>query len=174
MNIRLQRALPLALAALLLCQCDTTKSDLEAIARQNAAIAREEGSNYYVGRRYYIPGTRFWGYVRPPRTPWAKAQLVIMDESKLKTPDRGPETGDAATYGKDQNFQYKIFGRFTNRTAYDPNSNQKLPVFQLTGYQLVDRKPGWLFKPSERYSTKEVSLRPVIIPKPLPETEIED
>lgn len=171
MNTFLLRGLVALLALLVLCQCDTTKSDLEAIARQNEVIAREEGSGYYVGRRYYIPGTRFWGYVRPPRAPWAKARLVIMDESKLHTPDRGAETGDQAVYGKDKNCEYKIYGHFTNREAYDPNSNQKLPVFKLTGYQLTTRKPGWLFKPSERYSTKAVTLRPSIIPRPLPDED---
>ncbi|MCD7798543.1 MAG: hypothetical protein LUG84_03930 [Akkermansiaceae bacterium] len=153
----------------LLTQCDTTRRDLEAVAQQNAEISKEQGDGYYVGRRYYIPNTRFWGYIRPPRTPWVRANLVIMDESMLLAPDRGPETGDAAVYGKDNNFEYKIYGKYTDRQAYDPNSNQRLDVFLLTGYRLVNSRPGWLFKPSERYSTKEVSLRPAIVPKPLPE-----
>ena len=63
---------------------------------------------------------------------------MLEARSKLPTPDRGPETGDKAPYGRDQNSQYKIFGRFTDREGYDPNSNQKLPIFQLTGYQSIN------------------------------------
>lgn len=171
MKISLKQTAVAACGLIALSGCNTVKHDLEAIARQNAEIAKEQGDGYYVGRRYYIPSTRFWGYIRPPRTPWAQAKLVIMDESKVHAPDRGAETGENAVYGFDNNYEYKIYGHFADRQAYDPNSNQKLDIFSLTGYKLLDSKPGWLFKPSERYSVSRVSLRPAIIPKPLSKSE---
>lgn len=164
MNTTAKRTIAAVLLTLTLSQCDTTKSDLEGIAKQNTVIMKEQPGNYFVARRYHVPGTRFWGYVRTPRTPWAKADLVLMDEELCPTPDRGPEDGPNKTYGRDQNYEYILYGNYTGRYAYDPNSNQKLKVFRAKKYQLRNADPGWLFKPSERYSTKEVSIRPAIIP----------
>lgn len=160
----LYRSCTLILLALTLTQCDTTKSDIEAINARNVMIAQEPKGDYYIGRRYHVPATRFWGYLRKPGETWKTAQLVIMDETRALTPDRSPEYGPEQKYSKDNNYEYHIFGKFTGKHAYEPNSNLKLPVFRLTGYKLVDPKPGWLFKPSERYSTEKVSLRPAIMP----------
>ena len=154
-------------ACLTLCQCNTFKSDCEAIAKREAEIAQEEPGNYYIGRRYYIPYTRFWGYVRKPGESWRTAKLVIMDESQCHQPDRGPEEPLAnATYGKDQNVEYIIRGTLSTEEAYEPNTNQSLPLFRLTGYEVRNRKPGFLFYPSERYSEKMVSLSPKFMPDP--------
>lgn len=160
----LYRSCSLILLALTLSQCDTTKSDIEAINARNVMISQEPKGDYYIGRRYHVPATRFWGYLRKPGETWRTAKLVIMDESRALTPDRSPEYGPEQKYSKDNNYEYHIYGRFTGREAYEPNSNLKLPVFRITGYKLVNAKPGWLFKPSERYSTEKVSLRPVIMP----------
>ncbi len=54
-----------ALTVLSLTQCSSLRSDCRAIAEREADIARETPGDYYVGRRYYLPNTRFWGYVRP-------------------------------------------------------------------------------------------------------------
>ena len=68
------------LACLTLVQCNTLKSDCEALAEREAQIAQEQAGDYYIGRRYYIPYTRFWGYLRKPGQSWRTAQLVMMDE----------------------------------------------------------------------------------------------
>ena len=80
-------------AALLpaLTQCNTLEKDIAGINARNAEIAREPRGNYFVGRRYHVPATRFWGYLRQPGQTWRTAQLVIMDESACRTPDRLPE-----------------------------------------------------------------------------------
>ncbi len=154
-------------ACLALCQCNTLRTDCEAIAKREAEIAQEEPGNYYIGRRYYIPYTRFWGYVREPGKSWRTAKLVIMDESQCRQPDRGPEEPLAnATYGKDHNVEYIIRGTLTTEEAYEPNTNQVLPLFRLTGYEVRNRKPGFLFYPSERYSDKMLSLQPKFMPDP--------
>lgn len=143
------------------------RDDQLAIARREQIIATEPDGDYYIGRRYFVPATRFWGYLRKPRESWRNAQLVIMDESRKLNPDRYPESGDSPAYSFDNNYEYRIYGHYTGKMAYEPNSNLKLPVFQLTGYELINKDPGWLFKPSEEYSTRTVSLRPVIMPSPL-------
>ncbi len=154
-------------AALLLCQCDTLRSDCRAVAEREAQIAQEPGGDYYIGRRYYVPFTRFWGYLRRPGSSWRTARLVIMDESVVRTPDRGYEPPvRGATFGRDQNVEYILRGRYTGEKAYDPSTNQVLPVFCATSYEVRNRKPGFLFVPSEKYSDDYVTLLPRLVPLP--------
>ena len=131
------------------------------VAVRAAQIASEPKGNFYYGRRYYVENTRFWGYLRKPRQSASNAKLVVMNERKKHTPDRFPENGRGEQrYGFDQNSEYKIFGRYTGETAYEINSNQFLPEFELTGYQLVSRKSGWLFRPTDYYTPKVHTLKP--------------
>lgn len=126
-----------------------------------AKIAGEPTGDFYYGRRYYVEKTRFWGYLRKPRQPANRAKLVIFREDKKLNPDRLPENGPAGRrYAFDHNYEYRIRGYYTGREAYDPNSNQFLPEFMLTGYEVVDRQPGWLFRPDDRYDSKRITLTP--------------
>lgn len=159
--------MPLLGAALIpaLTQCNTLEKDLAAIDARNATIAMEPRGDYFVGRRYHIPYTRFWGYLRQPGQSWRTAQLVIIEESACLTPDRLPEgKGDGLRHAYDNNYEYRVYGKYTGKYGYEPNSNLKLPIFRATKFETVSANPGWLFKPSEEYNKKAVSLRPVIMP----------
>ncbi len=128
-----------------------------------AEIASEPTGNFYYGRRYFVKKTRFWGYLRKPRQSADTAKLVIFNESKKLNPDRLPETGPRAErYGFDQNYEYKIYGYYTGDKVYEVNSNQILPEFMLTGYELVNRNPGWLFSPRDHYNPQYINLRPAL------------
>ncbi len=163
----MKRFFLLCASCLLLTQCHTLQSDCEAIAQRERAIAAEPPGDHYIGRRYYIPCTRFWGYLRQPGQSWREAKLVIMDEQLCRTPDRGYEPPvKGAVFGRDQNVEYTIRGSYTGEKAYDPSTDQILPVFRLASYSVRDEEPGFLFKPSEKYSEQVVSLTPSIMPKP--------
>ncbi|YCM44764.1 hypothetical protein V2O64_01870 [Verrucomicrobiaceae bacterium 227] len=123
-------------------------------------IANEARGDFYYGRRYYVRKTRFWGYLREPGKPAHTGKLVIFNESRKHNPDRLPEAGPGKNYGFDNNYEYKIYGRYTGRTLYEPNSNQFLPEFQLSDYQVVSTNPGWLFTPSDNYNPARVTLLP--------------
>lgn len=128
---------------------------------RNSRIASEPGGDFFYGRRYYVAKTRFWGYVRKPRQPWSRAKLVILREDKKRAPDRLPEDGPSGQrYAFDQNFEYRLRGYYTGQEAYDPNSNQFLAEFMLTGYEVVDRQPGWLFRPDDRYDHTRITMVP--------------
>jgi len=128
-----------------------------------AEIASEPTGNFYYGRRYFVKKTRFWGYLRKPRQSADTAKLVIFNESKKRNPDRLPETGPPGErYGFDQNYEYKIYGYYTGDKVYEVNSNQILPEFMLTGYELVDRNRGWLFSPRDHYNPQYINLRPAL------------
>lgn len=131
------------------------------VEERRARIAAEPKGDYFVGRRYHVKKTRFWGYVRRPRESWDRARLVMLREDRKRAPDRLPENGPPGKrYGFDQNHEYHLRGYFTGDRAYDPNSNQILPEFMLTGYELVDRDPGWLFRPDDRYDPARITLYP--------------
>lgn len=155
------------LACTVLSQCHTLKSDCEALREREAAIAQEEKGAYFVGRRYYIPLCRFWGYLREPGQSWRTAKLVMMDESVVHTPDRGPEDPlPNATFGRDQNVEYIVKGEYTGKEAYDPSTDQVLPMFRAVSYEVRNQEPGFLFVPSEEYTESYVTLRPAIMPQP--------
>lgn len=126
-----------------------------------AEIASEPSGNFFYGRRYYVEKTRFWGYIRKPHQSARQARLVLMNETQKRTPDRLPENGPPGQrYGFDQNYEYRLNGNFTGRTLYDPNSDQFLPEFKLTGYTLMNRNPGWLFSPQDHYDPYRITLLP--------------
>ncbi len=162
-----KRFLLITAACLTLTQCNTLKTDCEAVNLREQEIAAEPRGDYYIGRRYYVPLTRFWGYLRQPGQSWRQARLVIMDESIVRTPDRGYEPPVAgATFGTDANMEYRLTGSYTGESAYDPSTDQILPIFKATSYTLTNKKPGFLFKPSEEYNTEYVTLTPSIMPRP--------
>jgi len=159
------RALILVFAAMALSQCAQMGGPGNmggpSIEEREATIASEPTGDFYYGRRYVVEKTRFWGYVRKPRQPWSRAQLVMMREDRKTQPDRLPEDGpQGQRFGFDNNYEYRLRGHFTGREAYDPNSNQFLPEFMLTGYEVVDRNPGWLFTPQDRYDPNRITLTP--------------
>jgi hypothetical protein len=130
-------------------------------AIRKAQIDTEPRGDFFYGRRYYVQKTRFWGYVRKPGQPWDYSKMVLMDESSQTVPDRLPEDGPSgAHYGYDQNYEYRITGNYTGRKGYDPNSNSFLPVFRPTSFTLLNKKPGWIFTPSDYYNPLYISLRP--------------
>lgn len=127
-------------------------------ARQKQ-VAQEQTGNFYYGRRYFVNNTTFWGYLKKPRQPWKKSMLVIMNERDKYKPDQLPEDGPTgARKGYDQNYNYRIWGHYTGKKMYDPNSNQFLPEFRLKRYQLLDKNPGWLFSPKDRYTPNNITL----------------
>lgn len=128
---------------------------------RQAQIANEPRGNFFYGRRYFVNKTRLWGYLRKPGEPWKKSKLVIMNEDVKHQPDRYSENGTGdKRYSFDQNYEYKIYGSYTGKKAYDPNSNLFLPEFRLTGYELINKQPGWIFHPRDYYDPYTVTLRP--------------
>lgn len=161
----ISRFLPLVPLCLLLTQCGgpmgAGNMGGPTVEERAAKIAAEPKGDFYYGRRYYVYKTRFWGYLRKPGEPWSKAKLVVFNEAKKQNPDRLPENGPSGNrYSYDQNYEYKIRGNYTGRQVYEPNSNQFLSEFMLTGYDVVDKNPGWIFRPDDRYEPNRITVYP--------------
>jgi hypothetical protein len=79
--------------------------------------------------------------VRRPGQPWSTAQLVVFNEKEKLAPDR-----EQLNFGFDNNYEYKLYGRFSGDTVYDAGSNGFYPEFVLNKYELVSINPAPIFK----------------------------
>ncbi len=113
----------------------------QARAASTQSIASEPPGDYFIGRRYYKPDFKFWGYVRRPGQPWITAQLVMLNEKQKLAPDRA-----ALNFGSDNNYEYKLSGYFSGDRVYEPASNGIYPEFVLKDYQLLSTTPPPIFK----------------------------
>src|SRR5215216_5423158 len=77
------------LGALVLIGCQTLPQGIQEARIQMAQrIALEPPGDYYIGRRYYKPDYKFWGYIRKAGQPWSTAELVMLNEKEKLAPDR--------------------------------------------------------------------------------------
>src|ERR1044071_8063985 len=98
---------------LVLSGCQTVPEGIQRARLAMAqGIAAEPPGDYYIGRRYYKPDFKFWGYLRRPGQPWSTAQLVMLNEKQKLAPDR-----EKLAFGSDNNSEYKIYGYFTGEVA---------------------------------------------------------
>jgi hypothetical protein len=135
-------AIELLVVALFLASCETLPQGIqEARVATAQRIQSEPPGDYFIGRRYYKPDYKFWGYIRRPGQPWSTAQLVMLNEKQKLAPDR-----EQMSFGNDNNYEYKIFGHFTGDNVYEPASNSVYPEFVLKGYELISVSPSPIFK----------------------------
>jgi hypothetical protein len=102
--------------------------------------AAEPAGPGFVGRRMYVNGFSFWGYVKRPGQPWPSAKLVMLNEQQRHAPDR-----QLGALGKDNGAEYLLTGRYSGDWIYEAASGRFFPEFILTGYQLLDRQPPPIF-----------------------------
>ncbi len=125
------------------------------------SIRSETTGDFFIGRRYHVNRTWWWGYLRKPGESWSKAKLTVFNQSLMRAPDNLPQNGPSdARYSYDHNYEYRVWGHYTGETVYEPNSNQFLPEFRLKNYELLETKPGWLFNPKDHYDPDRLTLHP--------------
>jgi len=125
----------------LIAACQTTQQDIQsARLAMNEQIQNEPPGNYFIGRRYFKQDYKFWGYIRKPGQSWKTATMVMLNEQKKLAPDR-----EKNLIGSDNNYEYKLYGRFSGDTVYEPASNGFYPEFVLTGYDLVSIRPAPIY-----------------------------
>ena len=163
----LQFGLPgAALAAVLfLTGCETPAPSGIQQAKINVAnrIAAETPGDYYIGRRYFKPDFKFWGYVRKSGQPWSTAQLVMLNEKQKLAPDRA-----ALKFGSDNNYEYKLIGYFSGEKVYEPASNRIYPEFVLKDFELISQNPPPIFR-SQLSGRVNAAQTRYVIEKPEPE-----
>ena len=149
------------IAVLSLGGCQTLPEGIQQARMAMAQnIAAEPAGDYFIGRRYYKPDFKFWGYVRRPGQPWTTAQLVMLNEKQKLAPDR-----ERLAFGSDNNYEYKLYGNFSGDTVYEPASNGIYPEFILKGYELIATNPPPIFK-SQYDSRAQAASTRLLIEKP--------
>ena len=142
----------LLLWAVFFAGCETVPQGIQQARVEMAQhIAAEPAGDYFIGRRYYKPDFKFWGYVRKPGQPWSTSVLVMMNEKQKLTPDR-----EQLRFGYDNNYEYRLHGYFSGDRVYEPASNTIYPEFVLKGYEPISTNPPPIFK--SQYSGSAQSL----------------
>jgi hypothetical protein len=145
----------------LLPGCQTMPEGIQqARIQMEQKIAAEPPGNYFIGRRYYKPYFKFWGYVRRPGQPWSTAVLVMLNEQHKLAPDRAE-----LKFGADNNYEYKLYGYFSGDRVYEPASNSVYPEFVLKGYELLSTNPAPIFK-SQMSGRVRAAVSALTIEKP--------
>ena len=139
------------------CETPIPQGIQQARKQSAAEIAAEPQGDYYIGRRYYKPDFKFWGYVRRPGQPWSTAQMVMLNEKQKLAPDR-----EAVNFGFDNNYEYKLYGSFSGEKVYEPASNTIYPEFVLKGYELISKNPPPIFRSQFSGSANAATSRYVI------------
>src|SRR6266481_590756 len=140
--IRFLFSIEVLLGALFFTGCETVPEGIQQAKIEMAQrIAAEPAGDYFIGRRYYKPDFKFWGYVRRPGQSWSEAQLVMLNEKQKLAPDR-----EQLSFGSDNNYEYKLYGSFSGDTVYEPASNGFYPEFVLKGYELKTVTPAKIYK----------------------------
>src|SRR6266404_9084524 len=158
----MKRAAPFFLMGLIgafaLASCDTIPQGIQSAKLEMARrIAAEAPGDYFIGRRYYKPDFKFWGYLRRPGEPWSSAQLVMLNEKQKLAPDREP-----LNFGSDNNYEYKLYGNFSGDKVYEPASNGIYPEFVLKDYELISTNPPPIFRSQFRGTANASDLRYVV------------
>src|SRR5947199_9488679 len=77
------------LCAVLLSSCETMPQGIQQARIEMAQhIAAEPAGDYFIGRRYYKPDYKVWGYVRRPGQPWSRGALVMVNERQKLSHER--------------------------------------------------------------------------------------
>src|ERR1700688_1199880 len=130
------------LSCLWLSGCELEPQGIQqARAAALQSVQSEPPGDYFIGRRYYKPDFKFWGYVRKPGQPWTTAQLVMLNEKQKLAPDR-----ERLSFGSDNNYEYKLYGEFSGDKVYEPARNTVYPEFVLKNYELISTNPPPIFK----------------------------
>ncbi len=141
----------------LLVGCETIPEGVQsARLAMMSEIAAEPQGDYFIGRRFYKEDYKFWGYVRSPGQPWTAAKLVMLNEQKKLAPDRALNT-----IGSDNNYEYKLIGKFSGETVYEPASNGFYPEFVLADCSVLKTSPAPIFRtPSATDPTRRTISEP--------------
>lgn len=122
--------------------CETMPQGIQQARIDMAArIQAEPPGDYFIGRRYFKPDYKFWGYVRRPGQPWTTAQLVMLNEKLKLAPDR-----EQLSFGSDNNYEYKLTGYFSGENVYEPASNAIYPEFVVKSFEVISVSPPPIFK----------------------------
>jgi hypothetical protein len=97
------------------------------------------GPDYYIAHRFIdsLEG-QGWGWVRKSDDDWGDAKWIALQETlgQAVAPKR-----KLLPTASDVDWEFKFWGEFASYKAYDPRTDELLPVFILHGYEVIGPQP---------------------------------
>jgi hypothetical protein len=93
-----------------------------------------------------------------------RAEQTVDDRAPcdVQRTDQARPDREAGKLGEDNNFEYRLNGRFTGDTIYEPASDRFYPEFLLTGYEVINRQPvGIYLSKSQENPDMRIIMAPV-------------
>ncbi|MEM6600960.1 MAG: hypothetical protein AAF649_06205 [Verrucomicrobiota bacterium] len=105
----------------------------------------------YIAHRSVVEKYNGWGWVKHESESWRDAQWVAVREKlgQVILPGRHLQHPD-----NDDGMQYRFYGEFSTETAYEPNKDVFVAVFNLKGFEVIGRasKPSGTTLPRSKTS----------------------
>jgi hypothetical protein len=93
------------------------------------------GSEYYIAHRFIDPMEgQGWGWVRKSDDDWGDGKWIALQETLGLAVAPKRKLLPTAT---DVDWEFKFWGKFAAYKAYDPRTDEQLPVFILQGYEVL-------------------------------------
>ncbi|MEM6885415.1 MAG: hypothetical protein AAF571_10315 [Verrucomicrobiota bacterium] len=88
----------------------------------------------YIAHRSVVEKYNGWGWVKHESESWSDAQWVTVREKlgKVIVPGRHLKHTD-----NDDGMQYRFYGEFSSETAYEPNKDVFIAIFNLKGFEVI-------------------------------------
>lgn len=93
------------------------------------------GPTYFIAHRYIDDGDGLgWGWIKKSGAEWSSAKWIALQESPglAVAPHR-----KIAKFGNDVDWEFKFWGWYADYKAYDPRTDEQIPVFVLQGYEVI-------------------------------------
>lgn len=92
----------------------------------------------YIGHRTIVEKYAGWGWIRKESDSWRKARWAALGETlgEIEAPGRYTQHPES-----DQDVQYRLYGEWSDGTAYEPNIDIFIPVFSLKGFERIGPAP---------------------------------
>lgn len=106
------------------------------------------GPVFWIGHRAIdTVGGSGWGWIKKNGVLWSSSQWAVLKETPgvVAAPSRKLTKPDG-----DLNWEYKLWGTWAAYKAYDPRTDEFLPIFILQGYQVIGAKGALSLKTGPR------------------------
>lgn len=90
----------------------------------------------FLAHRSVVEKYNGWGWIKKESEPWSRARWSAVREQlgKVILPGRHLSHPD-----NDADMQYRFYGEFSKETAYEPNKDVFVPIFDLKGFELIGK-----------------------------------
>ncbi len=96
--------------------------------------AGDTTGDVYIAHRAVVEKYNGWGWIKRESENWNQAKWSAVRETpgEIIAPGRYLKHPD-----NDADMQYRFYGEFSDETAYEPNKDTFVPIFNLKGFEII-------------------------------------